>query len=328
MNLMTGGLQVQALRTFETLSALGGDIRAELFDWTTKEPPADIYHFIGLPSYLAQVVELVREARRPYIITLLFGSDSSAICMWSAAIRQYLNSQVLRRSSRYNAVVNAQRIVTATKADAEAAHVIYGVDKGRIEVIPHGIAPEFYHLSPKPWQDRYGASPFVLCVGAIQRRKGQLLLAQACNALKLPLVLLGPVLPGEKDYGAEVDRAVQANAEFGGRWLQNLNNHDPLLQSAYDASRMVALLSASETQPISVLEAMAARKPVLLQRAAYTRDPLFKDLPQVSYPSLDQVVRTLQGCWHEAKPTRLSKEFSWPSVAARLQGIYRSLQKD
>jgi glycosyltransferase involved in cell wall biosynthesis len=169
----------------------------------------------------------------------------------------------------------------------------------------------------------YGEKEFVLCVGAVHQRKNQFLLAQICNHLKLPVVLLGPVLPGEAEYGRRVGEAMQENQQFGGRWLQHLQNQDELLQSAYAACRVFALLSHTETQPISVLQAMAARKPVLLLRAPYTDDKLFRNIPKALSQDSQVIEDLLKTAWRSRQATELSTDFGWQGIARRLQSVYK-----
>ena len=319
---MTGGLQVQAEETCRALNALEGRVEAELFNWSERRPLADLYHLIGFPTHLHRLTELLREAGRPYVLTLLFGSSREWLRLWLAGIRQRVNSQVLRRRERYDAIMNAAAIITITDADAAAARMIYGLESGRIHVVRNGVSEAYFQPGAQAWHLQFGAQPFVLCVGAIQPRKNQLLLLEACNELRLPGVLLGSVLPGEKEYAARVAVAVQQNEAFGGRWLQHLRNDDPLLPSAYGACRLFALLSAAETQPLSVMQAMAARKPVLLLRAPYVQDPLFCPLPTVGSPERESVAKALSQAWEQGAPTELPRDYSWLEVARRLEGIY------
>jgi glycosyltransferase involved in cell wall biosynthesis len=323
MSLMTGGLQVQALRTCEALNGLGGDITGELFDWSHTAVPADLYHFIGLPPYLTRITELVRQAGKPYVVTQLMGGIEGRFRLRTYAFRQFVSANVFGRRQKLDALLGAARIVVITQADKEAVQIVYRVEPGRIDVVPNGVAQEFFESKPTAWHERFGREPFVLCVGAIQARKGQLLLAQACNRLKLPLVLLGPVLPGEKNYAQQVEEAMQQNELLGGRWIQSLGNADSLLQSAYAACKVFALLSASETQPLSVMEAMAARRPILLRRAAYTEDRLFKHLPMIASPTVEAATAALKHLWEHDQPTALSEEYRWSAVARLLQTIYK-----
>jgi glycosyltransferase involved in cell wall biosynthesis len=233
-----------------------------------------------------------------------------------------VNSHVFHRSGRDRAISRAKAIITITEADAEAARVIYGLERNRIDVIPHGIADGYFKCTTEAWHKTYGEKSFVLSVGAVQRRKNQLLLARVCNDLKLPLVLLGPVLAGQSEYARPVGEAMRQNESLGGRWLQHLQNEDKLLQSAYAACRVFALLSHNETQPISVMQAMAARKPVLLLKASYAEDNLFRELPQVSSCDMQTVAEALKQVWESGRTTELSLDYAWHSVARQLQTVY------
>lgn len=322
MSLMTGGLQVQAVETCKALAALGGGMTAELFDWSKTESPCELYHFMGLPDHLVRIAELVNETGRASVITMLFGGLPDGVQMRMAAARRALRSRVLNERGRDRVIAAAKSIITITDADAEAAHIIFGVERNRIKVVPNGIADAYFHCTADAWHKAYGAGAFVLCVGAVQQRKNQLLLAQVCNDLKLPLVLLGPVLPGQTEYAQRVGQAIRQNEPLGGRWLQHLRNEDELLQSAYAACRIFALLSTDETQPLSIMEAMAARKPVLLLKASYTQDRLFRELPQAPSCGLQIVADSLKQVWEHGQARELSSDNTWTSVARRLQTIY------
>jgi glycosyltransferase involved in cell wall biosynthesis len=327
MSLMTGGLQVQAVETRNALSSLGGNMSAELFEWSKTGIPCDLYHFIGFPGHLHRIAELVHQAGRPYIVTMLFGGVRNPFQLRKAAARRWIGSNVLGKKDRDNAILRAACVVTITEADAAAAHIIYGVVKAKIEVVPNGLPEDFFKCTSETWHKAYGNKDFVLCVGAVQQRKAQLLLAQVCNRVKLPLVLLGPVLPGEAEYGQRVGDAMRENEALGGRWLQHLRNEDALLLSAHAACRVFALLSNDETQPLSVMQAMAARKPVLLRDAPYADDKLFRQLPRVPSTDVSVVADALYEIWQNGKATELSPDYSWQNVARRLQVIYGRMLK-
>lgn len=322
MSLMTGGLQVQAEETYKAVRELGGEISAELFNWSERLPLPDVYHFIGFPPHCFSIARLVERAARPYLITILLGNPEGYFGVRLAAARQFVKSQIMRQKSRYRAVTGAAALVTITDADADAAALVYGVDRRRIHVVPNGVSDGFFNASPGAWHNEYGSAPFVLCVGAIQQRKNQLSLVDACNQLQLPVVLLGSVLPGEAEYGMRVSETMAQNEKFGGRWLQSLTNADALLLSAHAACRLFVLLSSAETQPLSVMQAMAARKPILLLKAGYTRDRLFSGLPSVSSTDMGIVSAALKGAWDAAKPTELPCDYSWSAVARQLYRIY------
>jgi len=322
LNLMAGGLQVQAEETCAEVAA-GGDIRCELFDWSSRQPPADVYHFIGLPPHMVRIAELVAASGRPYLVTLLLGVPSSGAVRLATA-RSWLKAAAAREHSLRHTLQAAARVLTITEAEARAATQICDLDPQRLAVVPHGVAAAFSQRNPQPWQAAHGREPFILCVGAVQPRKNQLLLAQAANELRLPLVLIGPVLPGAEGYADQVGVEMKGNEPFGGRWIRGLDRTDPLLVAAHHACRLFALLSTEETQPISVLQAMAAARPVLLLRAAYTRQAPFAQSACARDATLGAVKTALQQAWAEAVPTRLAEDFAWPNVAAKLRELYQA----
>jgi glycosyltransferase involved in cell wall biosynthesis len=322
MSLMTGGLQVQAVETCKALSSLDGGMSAELFEWSKTGTPCDLYHFIGFPGHLHRIAELVHQAGRPYVVTMLFGCPHNRLDLRISAVRRLISSTLLGKKEREKAILGASSFVTITEADAKAAHIIFGVDKTRMNVVPHGVADVFFNCTPEAWRRTYGNNEFVLCVGAVQQRKNQLLLAQVCNRLRFRLVLLGPVLPGQTEYAQRVRDAMRENEPLGGLWLQNLRHEDVLLVSAHAACRVFVLLSSEETQPISVMQAMAAHKPILLLKAPYAEDKPFRSLPQVPSCELEAAADALKQVWDGGAATELSPDFAWRSVSRQLQTIY------
>lgn len=323
MSLMTGGLQVQARETFRALSELGEGLSAALFNWSEGESLADVYHFIGFPPHLHRIAELIDQAGRPYVITLLLGSNRQSTRLWLAAARHFGKMHIFRRRQGRDAIDRAASVLTTTEAEAEAVRFLYRLERSRVRVVTHGLSERFFHCTPDCWQNAFGNQPFVLCVGAIQRRKNQLLLLEACNRLRLPAVLLGRELPGERAYAQQVAAAAKRNETFGGHWLQTLQNDDPLLLSAFAACQLFCLLSISETQPISVLQAMAARRPVLLLRAPYAQDEPFRELKTVASTDLEVLLPALKNTW-PSSPASLSRDYTWPQVARRLRRVYET----
>jgi len=320
LNLMEGGVQVQALATFNALRERGTNVR--MFEWSSSTTPADLYHFVGFPPYLASLANLLRRKGRPYVCTLLCGGQRDFLQLWTSRIRHRLNATLPGRREYHRAVVGANAIVTITQADAAVARFVFGAQASRITVVGNGVDARFRAGSPHLWRERYGDRPFVLCVGQVQPRKNQLFLLQVGNLLKLPVVLVGPPLSDRDDYAQRVAREARINTEHGGLWLRDVSGNDPLLASAYAACRVYVLLSHRETQPLSVLEAMAAGKPVLLGYADYAREYPFATLPRTSPVSVKAAVRDLDAVWMRGAVTTLPPEFAWDQVADRLSTIY------
>lgn len=323
VSLMTGGLQVQANDTFKALKRYAPEVEVTLFNWSESKELADVYHFIGFPPYMSRVMELVKAAGRPYVITMLFGCPTSRLTLCFATMRRWMKSEILRLRSRQDAILNASAIITITQTDARALRMIHGVSPDKIHVVPHGIDDAFFSATPEAWHKTFGDTPFILTVGAVQPRKNQLLLLQAANRVKLPVVIIGDILPGWEEYATKVEAEQKTNAAFGGRWLRELTNENPLLPSAYAACRLFALLSSEETQPLSVLQAMAAKKPILLLKASYTNEPPFDKLPKTTAQNIEVVALDLKKHFERGTPTSLPEEFNWKNIVNKLVGIYK-----
>lgn len=320
LGLMTGGLQVQAEGTFKALCAAGVD--AEMLEWSSPSPVADLYHFVGFPPPMASIAGLVRAAGKPYVCTVLFGGVRSPLQMTVARIRRAAKAAFFGQREYHRALADAAAVVAVNEAEGLAARRIFGLPIGKVAVIGHGVDNAFAGAKPDEWQSKYGGNPFILSVGAVQPRKNQLHLVQAANMAGLPLVLIGPVLPGEEAYAGQVAEAMKRNAAYGGAWVPGLAAQDSLLKSAYAACRMFALVSHCESQPIAVMEAMAARKPVLLGDAGYAQEPPFEHLARTSGTRIESAARALRTVWETGQASLLPSRYLWGEVARALSGVY------
>ena len=323
--LMAGGLQVYAEELCAVLNQHGGDVQAELFAWSDHRPLPDLFHFVGFPPHWSEIAPLIRHAGVPYVSTMLFGNPRNDHSFRMARLRHWATTRILRRQGFDRAVLGASRLLVITEADVRAAQTIYGVPPQRIAKICNGVSEAFVTARAEIWQRVHGEADFFLCVGAIQPRKNQLRLVECANALRKPLVLLGPELPGEHEYSRLVEAAMSANRTFGGRWIKDLRFDDPRLISAYGACRAFVLPSVRETQPLSVLQAMAARKPVLLGVADYQKDPPFAGLPSADPNDPKAFQEALESAWYRGVATSLPQEHSWPEIARQTLQIYREV---
>lgn len=316
--LMEGGTLVQAVETCKGLTRWSRGMKFELFKWSEMESPADCYHFIGLPHYLARICLLIAQARRPYVVTVLMGNPNPGA--WRTACwRRRIASWAGWSRTHQIALERASTLIAITPEDADAIACIFRIPRKRIQVVPVAVSPVFFQAQPDLWRSHYGSEPFVLCVGAIQARKNQLQLVKTCNDSGLALVLVGGTLQGEEGYGEQVKAAMAENQRIGGRWLRC---DDDLLASAYAACRVFVLLSQAETQPASVLQAMALQKPILLGDVSYARNHPFDRLRRVDLGDAREGARALAKIWAEEPPSALPEEFTERNVCQLLAAIY------
>lgn len=107
---------------------------------------------------------------------------------------------------------------------------------------------------------------FVLCIGRIETRKNQLMLAVAARQHGLPLVLAGDI--ADEKYADLIRKFGGPDVHFLGR----VSNESGLLPSVLSAASVVALPSWAEGTPLSGLEALAAGKNVILSNQPNLRE--------------------------------------------------------
>ena len=116
----------------------------------------------------------------------------------------------------------------------------------------------FKAADPALFTDTYGLKDFVLCVGRVEARKNQLMLAHALRGTGIPLVIIGHT--PSKEYRELIERRGGETVHFLGR----LQAGSDLLLSAFRAARVATLPSWSEGAPLAALEAGAAGAALVL----------------------------------------------------------------
>ena len=220
---------------------------------------ADVIHLMGHWSVLNALVYLaIRKQNKPYVV-----------CP-AGALNIFGRSKLFKRI--YNVVVGRRIIRNASMCIAVTPDEIssfraYGVQQGKVHVIPNGIATsDFLAEDNEGFRAKFGLGgrPFILFVGRLNLIKGPDLLLQAFCTIKdkfpaIDLVFVGP------DGGmlAEMKALVKAeNVADRVYFLGYLGGADK--SHAYHAAIFLAIPSRHEAMSIVVLEAGVSSTPVLL----------------------------------------------------------------
>jgi glycosyltransferase involved in cell wall biosynthesis len=188
-------------------------------------------------------------------------------------------------------------------------------------VVHHGVAAQkFADADACDFTDRYGLADFILCVGSIETRKNQLLLIEAARHLDRPIVLIGPVYPGDGDYLAMCRLR-------GGDALTYIDGLPrELVASAYKAAAIHVLPSFAEGSALSTMEAAAAGCPIVTSNRG-SEFEYYGDLTCTCDPLSPSSIRAaIEHTLLHPRGEQLAahmRAFSWSRTAEATLGAYR-----
>lgn len=243
---------------------------------------------------------------------------------------------LVRRTARH-----AAKVVTGSTHSRDDLVRTYGLNEDRVEIVPCGVAPEFF----KPGDERrlrdvlakYGLrQPYVLSVSRLNPRKNLASLARAFARFKgegrRPHQL---VIAGKQDFEARRTIA-EIQAAAGPDIVLPGFIADEDLPHLYRGADIFIYPSLFEGVGLPVLEAMAAGIPVITSAtsslpetaggAALFVDPLDEGALTGALARLadDAALRKTLG----EKGRLRAAEFSWEAAARRMLEIYRSAVAD
>ncbi len=185
---------------------------------------------------------------------------------------------------------------------------------------------QFQSATGELFARKYGVRDYVLCIGRIERRKNQLMLAHALRDLDIPLVFIGNCF--EPQYLELIRRFSGPKTIF----VEHLPNDSALLASAYAGARVFALPSWSEGAPLTALEAAAAGCPLVLGDRSGIKE-YFGDLASYCDPgNAADIQRSVREAYYgrQQSPSHagrlkelIKKDYNWTAAAEATAWAYR-----
>jgi len=159
----------------------------------------------------------------------------------------------------------ADRLVAVSEEVADAVQLYTGIARERITTIPNGIDPDQFRFRENQYELRQKLSlptnrPLVVSVGRLTQQKGYPHLLAALTLIPLeerPLTLIVGDGPDRNDLESKV---IALKLDRDVRFLGNRPDVPALLAAA----DLFVLSSLWEGLPLALLEAMAARLPVVV----------------------------------------------------------------
>ena len=161
---------------------------------------------------------------------------------------------------------NATLIVTISNYSLEKIRENYGIDKGKVRIVPNGVDVEKFKPMKNPALLKrhfgLGNEPCVLFVGSLIPRKGISFLVEAAKRIIKENAETKFLIVGEGPQKNQLTIALESvNLSGNFKFLGNLKEDD--LSAVYNCADVFVLPSIQEGQGIVLLEAQACGKPVV-----------------------------------------------------------------
>lgn len=239
------------VRTFPAIASQNSyDFSLGLYN-AIKRTTSDIIHVHGFYAFHMPLAALARKDNQKLILT----------------IHSCASSSMLRRAFRVpyhlfcrRILSNADKLVCVSNEECLQYRKYLGLPSYRYTVIPNGVNIKDFAELP---EDTVTEDPYVLSVGRLEKCKGFHFLIKSFAQLQKKYPTLKLNIVGTGSYKQNLVQLIS-----------NLNLQDTVkiherisrekLVSLYKRCTLFALLSSGESSGIVVLEALAAKKPVLV----------------------------------------------------------------
>ncbi|MFB3888914.1 MAG: glycosyltransferase family 4 protein [Candidatus Bathyarchaeia archaeon] len=297
----------------------------------------DIVHFNLIPNWNNGSQILLRLAKRRQCATVLniHGIITLERQLDPAQIPESVTQKTLETVIR--ACKTADVIVVNSKYMRNSLVSLYGVNQGKIEVIPNGVNLNMFSSCNSTVL--LDGDPSLLFVGSLSNTKGLDILFEALTLLKsrmpkLKLHLIGMTYEGKLKTFQELveEKGIADMVVFHG-WMSH-SRVTPYFKSA----DICIFPSRHEGFGIALLEAMAAGTPVVASNIAIFRDilqdgrngTLFESENPVSLSdSICELYQSPEMGRRKAEAAQEAvKVYSWERVAENYISLYRRLLKE
>ncbi len=277
-----GGFDIQMIATSEAISKCQVDI-SKLDVWS-RDNKFDILHCWGLSFSHYENYLWAKKTGKKLVATILMQDNDTLYAKFkfkvsSLLYKQRLLTEMLRLPDK---------VIVVNEDQAKICNLNFKIPKDKIHIVPHVVGDIFFKEDDTI--NINSNNQYVLTVGNVCSRKNQVALAKACIGENLKLIIIGKVLDGEQMYGDELRKLVDKNNHLL-TWIYELKENSKELVEYYKQCSIFALPSYIEQQPISLLEAAAFKKPLLIADRNYAKQKFYRNSCIVD-PSLITSIRS------------------------------------
>lgn len=337
-----GGDTTVLERLSQGLTARGHEVCVDL---STQQDPSqfDIVHLFNFatPALTQEFSRRAIQAGTPFVVTSLY-EDVPEFHTPSHYVANKLIEYVQSGQHKQSWAMSSAELVSLPRATRFAADLIASTAAA---LFPNGegeakaLRRDFPQLKrsitipvgheigapcgPELFQETYGISDFVLCVGRLESRKNQLMLLKALEESDLTVVLAG----GGFSYQPAYEAAIRSFRRRGKTIITGRLSAE-MLSSAYAACRVHVLPSWYELPGLVSLEAASHGKNIVVTRTGTTADYVGDKALYCIPWDADSILSAVIGAFYA--PAReglieMARSFRWEDSVTRTEDAYREV---
>ncbi len=271
------------IHTLDALYKIGVNV-SKLNPWE-RDNDFELLHLWGLDVSQYRIINFAHKANKKIIVTALTGYSGSFL----NNVKRKIINKIQWPNYNLQIIKLIDSFVVLNEGQAEFAVDYLNVPENKICIIPAILNDNFYSLNENNnlFSKMFGFTDYILTTGNVGVRKNQLNLALACNKINQKLVIIGNEVTGEEEYANQL-KILENNSKCI-KWIKELDNSSNLLQSAYVESKIFALVSHEEQQPMSAIEAAKIGKPLILADKTYAKQSYFKNAYLTNINSVENI---------------------------------------
>jgi len=324
-----GKINVVRFRSVQVLPGLPPTlVFPSLVNTLLKDRETDVIHVHNygyFPAYSASFGRLING------IPLILSAHTTSKVSVGIFARRFYNKTLGKMT-----VKMADHIICSTE-DEKDYLISVGADPLRTSIIPNGVDVERFTVGSTSFSFRKKfdvSGKIVLAVGRLSKEKGLDYLLKAASKVKndMPKTRVNFVLVGP-DYGVEAKLSSQAQSlGIEGNVLFVGPLRDAELTSAYLESDVYVLPSLFESFGMTLLEAMAAGKPIVASRYSAAPDLLRNGAkgyminpyrPEEMAKALETLLTDSQLADRMGRINRsIVTQYSWNHIAEKIEKVY------
>ena len=330
-----GGGEIQLLETKRELEKMGHKVTIwEEENYEVDLSEFDVFHNFNIHRVNLEFVSQAKKAGLPVAVSTIYWPGLKSILKWDRGVKVKAKNVAaeLARTVRIPGLNKAGEIIKKAdillpNSETEAAILKkqFGVDKGKIQVVPNGVDKRFASAKPGPFEKEFGLKDFVLYVGRIEERKNVLSLVKAMNGVDATLVVVGKAKQGSECYLRKCKEAASDNIKF----LDPIPHKSKLLEGAYAACKVFCLPSWYETPGLAALEACLAGANIVVTQEGCAREYFGEFALYVNPASVENIKAKILEAIGKQGPKGLSehiiKNFLWKNAAEKTATAYEKI---